>query len=171
MKKTYQIISTQSKRTSLIFACTLMLSTTVMATENGGSMYNHGGENFNIGAMPPTGTYYMLYGGYYHADKLMDDKGKEIPVDFDIKATSLAARIVKVTDLHFLGGQFGFYGILPLVDLSVKVAGESQDKTGIGDAVLGAGLGYHLSDKLHYAFSWDLGLPIGNYDKNNLANL
>lgn len=149
----------------------VVMSSAAWATENGGSMYNHGGENFNIGAMPPAGMYYMLYGGAYHADKLVDNKGDALPIDFDVKANSLAARVVRVTDLHFAGGQFGFYGIVPLVDLSTKVAGQSQDKTGLGDIVLGAGLGYHLSDKLHYAVSWDLGVPVGDYDKNDLANL
>lgn len=168
-------MKTKSLLTTLAYGVTVALAvgsaSWVNATENGGSMYNHGGENFNIGAMPPAGNYYMLYNGYYHADKLMDGQGNQIPVDFDVKAISVAARAVRVTNLHFLGGQFGFYGIVPLVDISTKMAGQSQDKTGIGDVVLGAGLGYHLSDKLHYAVSWDLGIPVGDYDKNDLANL
>ena len=46
-----------------------------------------------------------------------------------------------------------------------------QRKTGLGDIVVGAALGYHHSDKLHSIVALDTYLPTGRYDKNDLANI
>lgn len=140
------------------------------ATEGGGGIYPNGNENFLVGAMPPPGTYVLEYFGHDHLTTLRDNSGNKIDVPFDVKATYLSTRIVRVTDTKIFGGQLAWHVIFPLVNLDVNVAGNSQSKFGLGDIVFGPGLGYH-DDKLHYVFALDINAPTGSYDKNNLANL
>ncbi len=146
-------------------------ATPSFATEGGGSTWPLGLENFLAAALPPPGFYGMVFGNYYHADRLIDGQGNTIPLAFDVKAAVLAPRGVWVTGEKFLGGQLAFHVVAPLVNLKVSVAGTSQTKSGLGDMVVGPVLGYHYSPKLHSVAALDIGLPTGHFDKNDLANI
>ena len=61
--------------------------------------------------------------------------------------------------------------IVPLVDLDVKVAGVSQNKTGVGDITVGAGVGFHHSANLHSIVALDVILPTGGYTQGDQANI
>jgi hypothetical protein len=50
------------------------------AGEGGGSSYNGGVENFMTGAAPPPGFYVLEYGNVYHASKLKDNAGNDVPL-------------------------------------------------------------------------------------------
>ncbi|TKC92271.1 hypothetical protein FAZ69_00835 [Trinickia terrae] len=142
------------------------------ATEGGGSMYPNGIESFNLAAVPPVpGTYLLLYGVHDEADRLMDNNGDRVPVDFSLRATAIIPRFVEVTPWHLLGGQPVFHVIAPLVDLDVRLNGKSDSRQGLGDMVLGGGLAYHLSQNLQSVIALDVFAPTGQYDKNRLANI
>lgn len=141
------------------------------ATEGGGGIYPNGNENYLVGAMPPPGTYTLVYAGYEHLTKLRGKDGQVLPVAFDAKVTAVAPRFIWVTDTQILGGQLAWHVILPLLDVNLDVAGTRSRKTGLGDIAFGPGLGYHVSDKLHYVFALDINAPTGSYDKNRPANL
>jgi hypothetical protein len=141
------------------------------ATENGASMYPMGNENYMIAAMPPPGVYYMMYLDDYRADSLKDSNGNDVPINFHLRADAIAPRIIWVTDQKILGGQLAFHTIIPLVNLDIDVNGHDQSKTGIGDIVLGPGLGYHLSDKLHEVFAMDINAPTGGYNQSDQTNI
>lgn len=149
----------------------LMASTSAMATEGGGGVYPNGVENYMVGALPPPGVYYLVYGSRYDANTLRDNSGNKVPIDFKVEATALAPRIVWVTQQKVLGGQLAFHAIAPLVNLKVSVPGTSGSDSGLGDITVGAGLGYHLSPNLHYVVAVDVNAPTGSYDKNAVANL
>lgn len=146
-------------------------STTAMATEGGGGIYPNGAENYMTGAVPPPGTYFLLYGSQYEATSLRDNAGKKIPIDFNVKATALAPRVVHVMPGEVLGGSLVFHAIAPLVNLKVKAAGSSDSASGLGDVTLGAGLAYHASPNLHYVYAVDINAPTGKYTKSDLANI
>jgi len=146
-------------------------STPTFATEGGGSTWPLGLENFVAAAMPPPGFYGMLFGNYYHADRLKDGQGNTIPLAFDVKAAVVAPRLVWVTGEKFLGGQLAFHAVAPLVNLKVSVAGNNQSKSGLGDVTAGPVLGYHYSPALHAVAVLDFTMPTGRYDKNDLANI
>lgn len=148
-----------------------LASTASFATEFGGSIYPNGAENYMSGAVPPPGTYFLLYGSHYEANSLRDNAGKTVPVDFKVKATALAPRVVWVSDRQVLGGNLVLHAIAPLVDLKVKAAGSSDSASGLGDVTLGAGLAYHASPKLHYVFAVDVNAPTGSFTKGKLANI
>lgn len=156
------------------FTATTLLAigvTSALATEGGGGIYSNGIENFMVGAMPPPGTYYMLYGSHYEANKLRDNNGNKLPVDFKVRASALAARVAWVTGKELLGGQLAFHAVAPLVNLDVGIGGASQSKSGLGDIAFGPSLGYHVSPNLHYVVALDVNAPTGQYNKNDLANI
>lgn len=154
----------------------IMLSSTCIAnlawaTEGGGSNYSHGTENSFVGYMPAPGGYAMLYGSHERLDSLRDQQGDRIDLPFKVTADVLAPRAVWVTDQQLFGGQLAWHAVLPLVTVDAKIADQSQRDSGIGDIVVGTGLGYHYSPSVHYAFGLDVTLPTGAYDKNNLVNV
>jgi hypothetical protein len=149
----------------------LICAEQAMATEGGGGMYPNGNENYLVAAMPPPGFYVLEYLIGYKADKLIDNSGDQIPLDFKVNVAAAATRLIWVTDQQLMGGQLALHVIAPILNVDVTVAGRNQTQTGLGDMVLGAGLGYHASDKLHYVFAIDINTPTGSYDKNRLANL
>ncbi|MBW9107432.1 SphA family protein [Paraburkholderia phenoliruptrix] len=142
------------------------------ATEGGGSIYSPGAENYTCCAVPPPGLYGLAYGEYYTADSFRGNDGKEVPIPgFGVRATVLVPRVVWIPKQQLLGGSMAFHALLPLVNLNVKAAGASQTKTGIGDATVGAALGWHLSPNLHTLIGIDAFIPTGSYNKNDLANI
>ncbi|GGB86978.1 phenol degradation protein [Marinobacterium zhoushanense] len=159
--------------TKLTLAATIAMlcSSNVLATEGGGSNYPMGAENYLMGALPPPGVYPLIYAQHYSADEFKDGSGDSLPIDFDLEANVLAPRLVWVTDKTILGGQLFAAALLPLVDLDVSVNGFSQSNKGVGDLDLTAALSYHHSPNLHSAVGFDLFVPTGEYDKNDLANI
>jgi len=143
-----------------------------MATEGGGSIYPNGTENYMAGAVPPVpGVYFLAYASNYEASTLRDNNGNKVPIDFKVRATALAPRVVWVTDQKLLNGQLLFHAIAPIVDLNVRAAGNRGSKTGLGDSTVGTGIAYHLSPELHYVVGVDVNAPTGAYSKTDLANI
>ena len=142
------------------------------ATEGGTSMYPNGIENHMSGALPPPGLYGIVYGNHYKATQVNDNSGNSLNIPgFKVEADVLAARLIWLPGTKVLGGDLVLHTILPVVNLSVNVPGASQTKTGIGDAVVGAGIGFHHSPNLHSVVAVDVFLPTGSYDKADLANI
>lgn len=165
----------RTKRASHLYRAGLSLlaaaSAGVQATEGGGSSYPMGAENYMSGAMPPPGLYSQFYVGHYEADSLRGNHGEKVPVDFRVRANSVAPRLIWVTEQQVLGGSLAFHAIVPLVDLKVELNGQSQSKQGLGDIIFGPALGYHYSDKLHSIFALDFIAPSGEYNRGDLANI
>ena len=124
--------------------------------------------------MPPPGVYANIFAEDYQADELIDNSGDNIANKlggFRIHADALVPRFIWVLDQQVFGGQIAVYTLVPLVDLHVRVGDRAQTNTGLGQIVLGTGLGYHLSDNLHYAFGADFNTNTGSYSKTDLANI
>lgn len=148
-----------------------LLAGLAQATEGGGSTYPMGAENYLSGAMPPPGRYAQFYIGHYEADSLRGNDGRKLPVDFRVRANSIAPRFVWVTEQQMLGGNLAFHAIVPLVDLKVEINGHSQSKRGLGDIIFGPALGYHLSEKMHAIVALDLLAPTGEFDRHDQTNI
>lgn len=153
-------------------AALLTLAPLAQATEPGlPDVYPLGLESYMTGALPPPGLYGMVYVRRNDFDRLRDNRGKKIPVSFSLKANVVVPRLVWVPGVKALGGDLVLHAIAPLVDLKVKMAGQSQSKSGLGDMVFGVGSGYHLSPQLHILPAIDVFAPTGRYRKHDLANL
>jgi hypothetical protein len=114
----------------------------------------------------------MLFLERYSADRVNDADGNNLNVPgFKVTANAVVPRFIWVTGVKFLGGDLSWHAIVPVVNLKVSAAGNSQTKTGIGDITTGPGIGYHHSANLHSLLGVDLYMPTGGYDKNDLANI
>ncbi len=156
-----------------LLAALALASTPLFATEGGGlAVYPDGLENFLVGALPPPGTYFLVYAGGAKYDKVRDNSGNEIPIPgFKVNVGVAAPRVVWVTDQQILGGQLAFHSVLPLLDVKFKAGGASFKSSGLGDIAIGAALGYHASQSLHYVVGLDVYAPTGKYDKMDPSSL
>lgn len=154
-------------------ASVLLAINAAKATEGGGSIYPVGTENFACCALPPPGTYGMLFAQRYTADRVLDNSGKVVtPATFKVTATAVVPRLVWVTPTEVAGGSLALHAILPIVNLDVKVApGLAQSKTGVGDLVFGPAIGWHHSPQLHTVLALDVFAPTGGYRAGDLANI
>lgn len=159
------------KRLGTILALSLIACATACATEGGGTAYPLGVENFAAGAMPPPGIYGMEFAEHYTADRLNDQDGNRVPLNFKITADVIASRFLWITGQKIAGGDLAFHTIVPLVNLDVTIGNASPKKTGIGDITTGIGLGYHHTPQLHTLVGFDVFVPTGDYQKNELANI
>ncbi|MCP8467113.1 transporter [Pseudomonas sp. ZM23] len=159
---------------ALRLSCALLLGGALpfaQATEGGGSSWPMGIENYLMGVVPPPGIYGQVFAADYRADSLRGNDGRELPVDFDLHVSSIVPRFIWVTEQQMLGGNLGFHAVVPLNRMRLKMEGQRESKSGLGDIHVGPFLGYHYSDKLHAATGIDVVLPTGSYDKHDLVNL
>lgn len=155
-------------RTAAAAAAVLALGT-AHATEGGGTTAAAGAEGFLAGALPPPGTYGLVYATHYSASRFNDKDGNSAIPDFKVKANVLVGRLVHMTGTTVLGGQLGYYGVLPLVDLKVNAAGASDSRTAAGDIEAAPLVAWH-GLQWHTAAALALVLPTGSYDKTRMAN-
>jgi hypothetical protein len=106
----------------------------------------NGADGFFAGALPPAGTYNLLFGNYYRANRYNDGNGNSVVPGFSETAKVIADKILHMTDMHIAGGQVGFYGALALED--VEFAGGTAIE-GLSDPEGGVIVGWHSGD-LHY---------------------
>jgi len=150
-------------------ALALGLSTPTLATEGGGTTAAAGAEGFLAGALPPPGTYGLIYATHYQASRYNGGDGNAAIPGFKVSANVLVGRLVHMTGSSWLGGQLGVYGVLPLVDLKVDAAGASDSRTGPGDVEAAPLLAWH-GPQWHTAAALALVLPTGTYDAARMAN-
>jgi hypothetical protein len=154
----------------LIVLLTGFLSLSI-ATEGGGGAYSNGADDFTAGRMPPPGTYFFNYFNYHHADKLKDDGGHTIPVNFSYDVIGNGFRLLQVTGRKFLGADIGMYIVVPVADVRVTYLGRSQSKSGLADMTVNPFmLGWHFTD-WHFGAGVDVKAPTGAYDRFDLANI
>ena len=118
---------------ALVAGLAALTCATALATEGGGSIYPQGVENYMSGALPPPGTYGMVFGNVYHAGRVNDANGDDLHIpDFKVTANVVAPRFVWVTGAKLFGGDMVIHTILPIVDLKVRAGGcqPAQDRPG-----------------------------------------
>lgn len=151
-------------------ALVCLFSTNSYATENGSDSFALGAEGLLAGALPPPGLYLLSYYQNYTASNFVGADGNTLIPDFDIDAKALVPRVVWMTEQKLLGGQVGFYAAQPLVDLRLKIAGQRDHNSGLGDLIFAPMLGWHQGNH-HWAAAVETIFPTGDYDKDNLANM
>ncbi len=159
----------------LSILCVLLLGSPLMATEGGGGTYPNGAEGIMTGALPPAGFYYLNYLTHYSAHALKDADGDDLPVDFDLNVTANVSRFVYMTQKNILGGTYGVYLNLPLVNASATLdtpeVSLSHTTSGLGDISFAPLLiGWH-SKNYHSGLALEFTAPTGAYDADQLVNL
>ncbi|NUS68567.1 MAG: transporter [Ensifer adhaerens] len=156
---------------------------TANAAENGAGFYLLGARGPMAGLLAPPGTY-VQNDTYFYFGELKGNKqlplGGEIVGEVDAKLFGDFVTGLWVMPEEVLGGNLGFTAVVPFggpnVDatLSAPRAGRSASVSDsiftIGDPVLGATLGWHEGD-FHWTANASVNVPIGDYQKGELANL
>jgi len=156
----------------LIFAlcCVVACSWTTLFAET--SHYINGIEGIKAGTVPPPGVYYRMYNVFYNADKLMDNDGNDMPVDFKVSVYAMANRFIWVTNQKILGADFFMDATIPLVNTNFKlgVRDLDQHEFGLGDiCVEPVGLAWH-GPRYDASFALAVYMPTGKYDKNDFSS-
>ncbi len=139
----------------------LSLASSAMAKE-GPDQYNAGAEGFMAGALPPAGTYFINYAGYFSGE-LQDDDGNTVP-DVKVEAAFDALRFLHVTETKILGADYAVHMVLPLVHQKITTPGGSATASGLGDMVISPlVLGWHYPE-WHFVAAFDIDLPTGRWD-------
>ncbi len=122
-------IKLKNSVSAMTLTCALVASSCAMAATSG-THYSIGTEGVEAGTPPPPGMHYRMYNTWYDADKLTDDNGDKLPVDFDISVYAQAHRFVNVTDTKLFGAHVAYNMIVPVVKKNIAIGGafdESSD--------------------------------------------
>jgi hypothetical protein len=147
----------------------ILIPLSVSATELGLTSYPDGIENFQAGALPPPGAYYLNYWLFYTADRFPG--GPPNPKAFLFAQVS---RFIYVSKFKILGANWGTHLVVPLVytDLNstlqgVTIANDQQfgfANTAFDPIILG----WHFGD-FHVTAAFEVQFP-GSYNRNNPAS-
>ncbi len=150
------------KKTLIIIVMALFLSAnSIVYAEEGPDQYPNGAENWMAGALPPPGSYFLNYAGYYQGT-LSDGNGDTV-AGTDVSVWFDAARYVNVTSHTIWGGQWAWQVIVPLVNQSLELGGVSNTETGFGDiTVTPMVLGWHEGNWF-LTTGMDINMPTGVY--------
>lgn len=113
----------------------ILLTGTVFLSAESGNHYPNGVEGIKAGSVPPPGVYLRTYFFYYHAGRLNDPAGQELPVGFDVNVFALAPRLIWVSKYKFLGADVVWDVMIPLLytGLEVDAAHVNESTFGLGD--------------------------------------
>ena len=124
---------------NIIVACVALSMTMVgvdaFATEGGGNQYFNSASNIMAGVGLGPGDYFMSYTGYYHSDQLNDADGNKRPITFNVTTVSESLRYIHRTPLTVLGGEWGYYVVVPIAHVDALVRSRHQRKDGVGDKI------------------------------------
>ncbi len=160
------------RRLSVVAILMVFLCPTPFAWAGGSGAYPNGAEDFMAGAMPPPGTYAMLYANYYSADRYKNDSGDNYPAghplgDIDVSVWANVLRIVHVTDIKILGASYAVQTLIPWVAMDFSFGPPfgalGDSRSGLGDIIVDPLLLAWHGSKFHWVAGLDIYLPTGRY--------
>lgn len=140
------------------------------AVEGGVTSAAAGAEGFTAGALPPPGSYGLVYLNHYQSTRFNNGAGDSAVPNFKVTADAVVGRFVQVLPTNVLGGNLGWHVIVPLAKVKVNAAGNSDSRSGLGDIEAGPFVAWH-SPQWHWVAALDVVLPTGAYDKTRGVNL
>lgn len=165
----WRLIAVNNLKTISWLALPALLISPMAIAFEGAQQYPLGAENFMAGALPPAGSYFVNYFGYYNG-AYRDDGGHKVP-GVKVNAVFDALRYIYVSDHKIFGGDWGFHAIIPFVsqDLSVPNPAFDNDRIfGLGDITIDPFIiAWHLPQDWHFTVGLDINVPTGRYDKKD----
>jgi len=140
------------------------------AAASAASRYPAGIEGVEAATVPPPGFHYRFYYVNASLDKLKDNEGDEVPINFDLDVAAYVQRFVYITDKKLFGADYGMNVIVPYTDIDLEATFGSDDSAGFGDIFIEPFLlGWH---KPRYDLALGLAVipPTGKYDENKAVN-
>ncbi len=159
----------------MLFFCvtTVMFLGRAYASEGGGAHYPSGVNTIMNGALPAPGETMMFnYFQYYESTRLNDSHGRSLDPDFKLNVAAWAPRFAHTWE-NKVGPFFLASAIsLPMTRVDVRAFGRHQVSTGMGDPTLSPLLFYYVNPAGNFFayFGPDIWVPVGEYDKDRIAN-
>lgn len=143
------------------------------AAENGLGHYPVGVSTIMNGMLQPAGgTSLQSYSQYYSSSRLNGPDGNSLDPNFKTQVYAQALRLVHTWDKKL--GPFSMASVLmlPVTHVDIRAGGRRESGTGIGDpAISPLYLGYSTPDaRWHTLLGMDIYAPLGEYDRNRMAN-
>lgn len=132
--------------------------------KEGGDQYPNGAENWLAGAAPPAGNHFLNYFGHY-SGFLHNGDGNKVS-DASVSTWFNAFRLIHITEMRVLGGNYGVHIVMPIVHQSMK-RGDYTSVVGLGDITISpTSLSWH-SGNWHWVAALDIRMPTGKYKAGN----
>ena len=170
-------VSRLVRRGSIVIAAiALAASPVAQAAETGKIAINDGVDDFLLAAMPPPGTYGIVYLSRYTSNFLADNSGNSAVPHFSLTANVAVPRFDWIKPVSIFGAdRWGTLILSPYQDVSVKLSPApgvnlSDSKRGFGDLTVGNGLHWTLGD-YQMINGLDFVAPTGSFDAARLVNL
>lgn len=170
--------STFALRRLVVAMCCCTASGVSLAAENGLTNWPLGVNTVIPALLPPPGaTELYSYTVFYSADELRDNSGDKVPVDFEVDAFAQALRVVHTWNLQTDSGvKFSTGAILSGGHTSAEL--EPAPGVHLDDSETGFNqlyftplyLTWSPTPELHLLTGFSAFIPLGDYDRNSLAN-
>lgn len=170
-------------RSLLLVTCCLAVATPSWANfPLAGQHYPNGSEDFVVGALPPPGVYLKNYFALFQKDRLMDDDGKKLPVDFEADVAVAVPRFIWVTPWTLFRASIATQVFFPLYWSNIRSDGldagtggtgrwDDAENAGLGDIIFTPiGLGWHFGPNFHMIVAQDFFIPTGDYKRSDPAS-
>lgn len=154
----------------------LVISGSVLATENGAPSTAPGIYGFSAGYMPPVTDIgaFSIRGSIYKANKNLNGKGDENLSDFSQTVKALSLTYIKMTDTQFQGANYGYGIVIPFLDLDIdgKVPNSNISVVGSDSSIADIQivpyiLQWHPSENLATNTQLQIQIPTGHYSKDD----
>lgn len=146
-------------------------SSAASASERGSAVYPHGADTQRVAVLPPPGQYALTYSMFYTSNRLNDDDGRKLPVDFALDATAQIGRVINVSKRKILGATWAQQFLVPIVGLRARVGGTRSSRSGIGDIIVNPFILGWTSGNAHLVAGMDTFIPTGRFSARRLANI
>lgn len=128
--------------------------------KEGNDQYPNGAENWLAGAAPSPGNHFLNYLGHYNGTLHNGDGDKAAAA---VSAWFNAFRLIHITEMRILGGNYGVHIIVPIVHQRMKLGDHASSVVGLGDITISpASLVWHLGN-WHWVAALDIRMPTGQY--------
>lgn len=166
------------KKSTVVFAALISLGMSAhlpraMAAENGATNWPLGVNTILPALLPPPGgTQFYSYTVRYSANTFVDGKGRSAIPGFRLTQYAQALRFVHTWDYQTEGGVRFSSGAIPSADHTrLRIGGTRDEATGFNQIYLTPlYLTYSPSPALHLLAGFSGFVPLGDVDKNSLAN-
>lgn len=146
------------------------------AMEYGKPSVNDSVDDFLLAAMPPPGTYGIVYLTRYTSSLLADNAGNSSVDNFDLTANAIVPRADWIRPTSILGAdRIGNAIVAPYLDVHLKLSPapgveRSDSQSGFGDIAILTGLHWTIGD-YQMLNGFDVICPTGSFDATRLVNL
>jgi len=168
---------TAGLKTTMLMAIALLLpagnATLTYATEKGGTAWPLGAESYaSASSAPKAGvTQFLEYTVYFNYGQMNDGKGQNSGAAFKGQAFAVAGKLKHNWGVKILGGEWGSYMSIPLVDKWATLGGTDYSKTDISNLNLCPIAIYNHKKNWHWYYEVQVETPGTGYQPGAMLNI